>query len=34
MAQALVWNLGTYDADVKGGTQVEDPRGCEYQYGV
>lgn len=27
MAQALVWNVGTYDADAKGETQVEAPQG-------
>jgi hypothetical protein len=27
MAQALVWNVGTYAADAKGEIQVEDPRG-------
>ena len=27
MAQAFVWNVGTYDSDVKGEIQVEDPQG-------
>jgi hypothetical protein len=27
VAQASVWNVGTYDADGKGEIQVEDPRG-------
>jgi len=30
-AQALVWNVGTCDLDVKGDLQVADPRGAEYQ---
>jgi hypothetical protein len=34
MAQAFVRNVGTYDADAKGETQVADPQGCEYQCGV
>ena len=34
MVQALVRNVGTYDVDVKGEIQVEDPQGCEYRYGV
>ena len=25
--QALVWNVGTYDSDAKGETQVEVPQG-------
>jgi len=27
VAQASVWNVGTYDADEKGEIQVEDPQG-------
>jgi hypothetical protein len=27
MAQAFVWNVGTYDSDDKGEIQVEDPQG-------
>jgi len=27
LAQALVWNVGTYAADDKGEIQVEDPQG-------
>ena len=27
LIQALVWNVGTYDADEKGEIQVEDPQG-------
>jgi len=27
MAQAFVWNVGTYGSDVKGEIQVEDPQG-------
>jgi hypothetical protein len=27
MAQAFVRNVGTYDSDVKGETQVEEPQG-------
>jgi hypothetical protein len=34
MAQAFVWNVGTYDADAKGEIQVADPQGCEYRCGV
>lgn len=30
-AQALVWNVGTCDLDVKGDLQVADPRGAEYR---
>jgi len=31
LTQASVWNVGTYDAYVKGEIQVEDPQGSEYQ---
>ena len=34
MAQAFVRNVGTYDSDVKGEIQVEDPQGREYRCGV
>ena len=27
MKQAFVWNVGTYDPDVKGEIQVADPQG-------
>jgi len=27
VAQAFVWNVGTYDSDVKGEIQVEVPQG-------
>jgi hypothetical protein len=27
MKQAFVWNVGTYDSDVKGEIQVEAPQG-------
>ena len=27
VAQALVWNVGTFDSDAKGETQAEAPRG-------
>jgi hypothetical protein len=27
MAQAFGWNVGTYDSDVKGEIQVEEPQG-------
>ena len=27
VAQAFVWNVGTYGSDVKGEIQVEDPQG-------
>ncbi len=34
VAQAFVRNVGTYDADVKGETQVEAPQGSEYRCGI
>jgi len=34
MAQAFVWNVGTYDSDDKGEVQVEEPQGGEYRCGV
>ena len=33
MAQAFVWNVGTFPSDAKGEDQVEAPRGPEYQCG-
>lgn len=27
LAQAFVWNVGTYDSDVNGKIQVEEPQG-------
>ena len=27
LAQAFVWNVGTYGSDAKGEIQVEDPQG-------
>ncbi len=34
MAQASVWNVGTYGSDGKGEVQVEAPRGREYRCGA
>jgi hypothetical protein len=30
IAEAFVWNVGTYDPDVKGKVQVEEPQGGKY----
>ncbi len=33
LAQASVWNVGTFLSDAKGAIQVEDPQGSEYRCG-
>ena len=34
LAQAFVWNVGTYGSDAKGAIQVAAPQGSEYRCGA